>query len=412
MRLITLISFFILVLATACQSQRTAEKTEAEETVEVSPEIIPAAWQTEKYLPILEGKNIAAVVNHTSHIGDTHLVDSLLAMGVQLKTIFAPEHGFRGEAGAGEHIQNSTDTKTGLPIISLYGKNKKPLPEQLKNIDLVIFDIQDVGARFYTYISTMHYVMEACAELGKEVLVLDRPNPNGYYVDGPVLEMEQQSFVGMHPIPVVHGLTVAELAQMINGEGWLEGGKECKLHIVEVKNYTHSDRYKLPIRPSPNLPNNQAINLYPSLCLFEGTVMSIGRGTEFPFQVVGYPDTTFSSLGKDTDFSFVPEDVPGVAMDPKHEGERCYGLDLRESAHLSGFKLDYLISFYQQASTLGISDEDFFRESFFDLLAGTKKLRSQLTSGVEQAEIRQSWSADLEAYKSLRKKYLLYKDFE
>jgi len=410
MRLITLISFFILVLATACQSQRTAEK--AEETVEVSPEIIPAAWQTEKYLPILEGKNIAAVVNHTSHIGDTHLVDSLLAMGVQLKTIFAPEHGFRGEAGAGEHIQNSTDTKTGLPIISLYGKNKKPLPEQLKNIDLVIFDIQDVGARFYTYISTMHYVMEACAELGKEVLVLDRPNPNGYYVDGPVLEMEQQSFVGMHPIPVVHGLTVAELAQMINGEGWLEGGKECTLHIVEVKNYTHSDRYKLPIRPSPNLPNDQAINLYPSLCLFEGTVMSIGRGTDFPFQVVGYPDTTFSSLGKNTDFSFVPEDVPGVAMDPKHEGERCYGLDLRESAHLSDFKLDYLINFYQQASSLGISDEDFFRESFFDLLAGTKKLRSQLTSGVEQAEIRQSWSADLKAYKSLRKKYLLYKDFE
>lgn len=407
MRLITLISFFIIPLTLACQSQIPEDENE----------ILPAAWQTETYLPLLEGKSVAAVVNHTSRIGNTHLVDSLLAMGVNLQTIFAPEHGFRGEAGAGEHIQNSTDSKTGLPIISLYGKNKKPLPEQLSNVDLVIFDIQDVGARFYTYISTMHYVMEACAEQGKQMLVLDRPNPNGYYIDGPVLEPEQQSFVGMHPIPVIHGLTVGELAQMINGEGWLAGGKQCDLKVIHIKNYEHNDHYLLPIRPSPNLPNDQAINLYPSLCFFEGTVMSIGRGTTFPFQVIGYPDAVFAeTIGVEVQaidtFSFVPQDIPGVAMDPKHEGKRCYGVDLQDEERLSRLNLDYLISFYKKAYDLGISNEDFFREDFFDLLAGTKKLRAQLTSGVAENEIRRSWADDLNRYKTMRKKYLLYEDFE
>ncbi|WPP48251.1 exo-beta-N-acetylmuramidase NamZ family protein [Catalinimonas niigatensis] len=407
MRLITLISFFIIPWAVACQPQTTV----------VENNIQPAAWQTEAYLPLMEGKRVAAVVNHTSHIGNTHLVDSLLAMGVNLKTIFAPEHGFRGEAGAGEHIQNSTDSKTGLPIISLYGKNKKPQPDQLKDIDLVIFDIQDVGARFYTYISTMHYVMEACAEQDKQMLILDRPNPNGYYVDGPVLELEQQSFVGMHPIPVVHGLTVGELAQMINGEGWLAGGKQCALEIIKVKNYDHTDNYSLPIRPSPNLPNDHAINLYPSLCFFEGTAMSVGRGTDFPFQVVGYPDPIFATL-KSTEvqpvdtFSFVPQDVPGAAMNPDHEGKRCYGLDFRNEERLSSFTLDYLMLFYKKAADLGMSNEDFFREDFFDLLAGTKKLRAQLTSGVSENEIRRSWTDDLNLYKTMRKKYLLYDDFE
>ncbi|MFP4339527.1 MAG: exo-beta-N-acetylmuramidase NamZ domain-containing protein [Cyclobacteriaceae bacterium] len=407
MRPITLICLLILSLASSCQSQIAGgEKI-----------ITPAAWQTEEYLPLLQGKQVAAVVNNTSRIGNTHLVDSLLARGVNIKTIFSPEHGFRGDAAAGETVQNSVDTKTGIPIISLYGKNKKPLPEQLEDIDLVIFDIQDVGARFYTYISTMHYVMEACAEQGKQVVVLDRPNPNGYYVDGPVLDMKLQSFVGMHPIPIVHGLTVGELALMINGEGWLNDGLQCELTVVEVKNYNHTDFYSLPVPPSPNLPNDKAINLYPSICLFEGTVISLGRGTPFPFQVLGYPDPSFTEpVGvevqvQDT-FSFVPQDIPGVAMNPKHEGERCYGLDLRDSEHLSNFSLKYLTSFYSKARNLGISNEDYFREDFFDLLAGTQELREQLMSGVSAEVIRHSWAEELSKYKRMRKKYLLYEDFE
>jgi uncharacterized protein YbbC (DUF1343 family) len=379
--------------------------------------MLPAASRTKAYLPLLEGRRVAAVVNHTSRIGETHLVDSLLAMGVDIKTIFSPEHGFRGDAAAGETVQNSTDTKTGLPIISLYGKNKKPLPGQLSDVDLVIFDIQDVGARFYTYISTMHYVMEACAEEGRQVVVLDRPNPNGYYIDGPVLNMEQQSFVGMHPIPVVHGLTVGELALMINGEGWLKGGIQCDLEVIEVNGYSHADTYSLPIPPSPNLPNDKAVNLYPSLCLFEGTTISLGRGTPFPFQVLGYPNPSFTEpIGVEvqlTDtFSFVPQDIPGVAMNPKHEGERCYGIDLRDAEQLSRFSLSYLISFYRKARDLGISNEDYFREDFFDLLAGNTELREQLTSEVSEEVIRHSWAEDLAEYKRMRKKYLLYEDFE
>ena len=407
MRLITLISFLILPLAMSCQSQIMEEQNNIE----------PAAWQTKEYLPLLEGKRVAAVVNHTSLIEGTHLVDSLLARDVNLTTIFAPEHGFRGEAAAGEIVQDSKDVKTGLPIISLYGKNKKPLPGQLDNVDLVIFDIQDVGARFYTYISTMHYVMEACAEQGKQMLVLDRPNPNGYYVDGPVLNMEQQSFVGMHPIPIIHGLTVGELAQMINGEGWLEGSLTCDLQVIKAVNYDHSDYYSLPVRPSPNLPNDQAINLYPSLCLFEGTVISLGRGTPFPFQVIGYPDPSFTEpVGVEVQavdtISFVPEDIPGVAMNPKHEGELCYGLDLRDEERLARFSLRHLMSFHKRAIDLGISNEEFFREEFFDLLAGTTKLREQLISGVDETVIRRSWTDDLNAYKAMRTKYLLYEDFE
>lgn len=394
-------------MAMSCQSQIMEEQNNIE----------PAAWQTEEYLPLLEGKRVAAVVNHTSLIRQTHLVDSLLGMGVNLTTIFAPEHGFRGEAAAGEIVKDSKDVKTGLPIISLYGKNKKPLPGQLDNVDLVIFDIQDVGARFYTYISTMHYVMEACAEQGKQMLVLDRPNPNGYYVDGPVLNMEQQSFVGMHPIPVIHGLTVGELAQMINGEGWLEGGLTCDLQVIKTVNYEHSDYYSLPVRPSPNLPNDQAINLYPSLCLFEGTVISLGRGTPFPFQVIGYPDPSFTEpVGVEVQvvdtISFVPEDIPGVATNPKHEGELCYGLDLRDEERLARFSLEHLMNFHKRAIDLDISNEEFFREDFFDLLAGTSKLREQLISGVDETVIRRSWTDDLDAYKAMRTKYLLYEDFE
>ena len=407
MRLITLISFLILLLAFSCQSQMIEEENKAK----------PAAWQTEEYLPLLKGKRVAAVVNHTSLIEGTHLVDSLLAMDVDLKTIFAPEHGFRGEAAAGEYVKNSTDVKTGLPIISLYGKNKKPLPGQLEDVDLVVFDIQDVGARFYTYISTMHYMMEACAEQGKQMIVLDRPNPNGYYVDGPVLNREQQSFVGMHPIPVIHGLTVGELAKMINGEDWLEGGLTCDLQVVRAVNYEHSDFYSLPVRPSPNLPTDQSINLYPSLCLFEGTTISLGRGTPFPFQVIGYPDPSFTEpVGVEVQavdtISFVPKDIPGVAMNPKHEGEVCYGLDLRDEERLSRFSLKHLMSFHKKATDLGISNEEFFREDFFDLLAGNTELREQLISGVDETVIRRSWTDGLNDYKAMRKTYLLYKDFE
>lgn len=403
MRSIILIFFLFASLWISCHSQATEPK-----------EIQVGAASIQEYLTLLQNKRVALVVNHTSQINEIHLVDTLLSLGIDIKHIFAPEHGFRGEAGAGETIKNSVDTKTGIPIISLYGKNKKPQSEQLKDIDIVVFDIQDVGARFYTYISTMHYVMEACAEQNKPLIILDRPNPNGFYVDGPVLNPELQSFVGMHPIPIVHGLTVGELAQMINGEGWLTGGIQCEVTIIKVKNYDHNDTYSLPVRPSPNLPNDQAINLYPSLCLFEGTVVSLGRGTPYPFQVLGYPDLSFSEAfaseaqAVDT-FSFVPKSIPGVAMDPPHEGKRCYGLDLRNETRLNRFSLAYIMDFHRKAKEAGINN---FFNSFFDKLAGTTQLKTQILSGLSEDEIRRSWVDALKQYKNTRKKYLLYQDFE
>lgn len=404
MRSIILILFLIASLWISCHSQITAP----------NKEIQVGAASIQEYLPLLQGKKVALVVNHTSQINGNHLVDTLLSLDIDIKHIFAPEHGFRGEAGAGETIRNSVDSKTGLPIISLYGNNKKPQPDQLQNIDVVVFDIQDVGTRFYTYISTMHYVMEACAEQNKSLVILDRPNPNGYYVDGPVLDPKLKSFVGMHPIPVVHGLTVGELAQMINGEGWLPNGAQCNVSIIKAKNYTHKDTYSLPIPPSPNLPNDQAINLYPSLCLFEGTVVSVGRGTPYPFQVLGYPDPAFSKdfagevQAADT-FTFVPESIPGVAMHPPHEGKRCYGLDLRNEVRLSQFSLKYILDFYENAKEAGVKN---FFNNFFDKLAGTAQLKTQIQSGLSEDEIRRSWANDLNQYKSIRKKYLLYEDFE
>ncbi len=404
MHLITLIFFLIIAGSSSCRSQADVQATD----------IQVGAASPQEYLPLLQNKKVALVVNHTSLINDTHLVDSLLSSGVNVTQIFAPEHGFRGEAAAGETINSSVDTKTGLPIVSLYGKNKKPLPEQLHNVDIVVFDIQDVGARFYTYISTMHYVMEACAEQGKSLLILDRPNPNGHYVDGPILQPELQSFVGMHPIPVVHGLTIGELAHMINGEGWLANRVQCDVTVIKAKNYTHQDSYHLPVRPSPNLPNDQAINLYPSLCLFEGTVASLGRGTPFPFQVVGYPDPSLATAlaGKpdvaDT-ISFIPKDMPGVAMNPPQEGKRCYGLDLRNEERLNRISLQYVMDFYVQAKKAGVQD---FFNNFFNTLAGTKELRKQIEAGLSEEEIRKSWEEGLNQYKRMRKKYLLYEDFE
>lgn len=367
--------------------------------------IVTGAERVNSYLGKLKGKRVAIVANQTSFIKNVHIVDSLLSLGVDVKKVFSPEHGFRGNASAGEHVKSSTDVKTGLPLVSLYGKNKKPSAEQLSDIDVVIFDIQDVGARFYTYISTMHYVMEACAENNKKVLILDRPNPNGFYVDGPILEEKYKSFVGMHPIPVVHGLTVGELAYMIQGEGWLKGNVKCDFEVVNCLNYSHKDYYKLPIAPSPNLPNMSSVYLYPSICFFEGTSVSVGRGTDLPFQVIGSP-----YISKTT-FSFTPKPNVG-SKSPKYKGEECNGYDLSVFGLLyirntQELYLHWLIGMKEKTK-----GNDFItRASFFDLLAGTNKLRLQIEKGESIETIHNSWSLDLEEYMKMRAQYLMYEDF-
>ncbi|GAB3701841.1 DUF1343 domain-containing protein [Spirosoma flavus] len=351
------------------------------------------------YLPALQGKRVGLVVNHTSIIGKTHLADTLLARGIAVKTIFAPEHGFRGDATDGATINNARDTRTGVMIASLYGDTRKPTPQQMDSLDVIVFDIQDVGARFYTYTSTMHYVMEACAEANKPMIVLDRPNPNGHYVDGPVLDPKFKSFVGLNPIPVVYGLTIGELANMINGEGWLAGAKTCKLTIIPLKNYTHQTPYVLPVAPSPNLPNQQSILLYPSICFFEGTVVSVGRGTDKQFQVIGSPFTKYGP------YTFTPVDKPG-AINPPMEGQLCYGLDLSNVAvSKKGLMLNYIFDFMKRASD---KNKFFLATNYIDRLAGTDQFRLQLMTGVSEEKIRQSWQPALNAYKVKRKKYLLY----
>ncbi|RJE75017.1 exo-beta-N-acetylmuramidase NamZ domain-containing protein [Reichenbachiella sp. MSK19-1] len=366
---------------------------------EQSRPVITGAEQLHRYLSLLQGKKIGLLVNHTSYIGDTHLLDTLLSHGIQVQTIFAPEHGFRGDLANGETVSDGRDEKTGLPVISLYGKNKKPSKDHLADLDLVIYDIQDVGARFYTYISSMHYMMEACADSGLEFLILDRPNPNGHYVDGPVLDMDYQSFVGMLPIPIVYGMTAGELAQMIVGEAWLETASDLKLTIIPIENWDHQQVYPLPIAPSPNLPNDQSINLYPSLCLFEGTKISVGRGTHFPFQVIGYPGDS-SLLGN---FSFRPVSMPGYSKHPKHEKKTCYGTDLRSTKPLSAINLEYIIELYHK------TPEEFFN-SFFNKLAGNSRLQEQILNGRSAQEIKDSWEPKLGNFKKDRKKYLLYQD--
>ena len=351
------------------------------------------------YLPVLQGKRVGLVVNHTSRVGRSHIVDSLIARGVTIKTIFAPEHGFRGQATDGEEISSNRDARTGIMITSLYGKNRKPTPQQMDSLDIVVFDIQDVGARFYTYISTMQYVMEACAESGKPMIVLDRPNPNGHYIDGPVLDPKFKSFVGMNPIPVVYGLTIGELARMMNGEGWLEGHKTCPLTIVPLKNYTHQTPYTLPVLPSPNLPNQQAVLLYPSICFFEGTVVSLGRGTNKQFQVIGSPYTKYGP------YTFTPVDKPG-AINPPFEGQLCYGLDLSGvTIQKQGLMLNYFFDFFRRATD---KSQFFLATNYIDKLAGTDQLRLQLLAGVPEDKIRKSWEPGLNAYKLIRKKYVLY----
>jgi uncharacterized protein YbbC (DUF1343 family) len=369
-------------------------------------EVQVGAERMDLYLPLLKDKRVAIVGNQTSLVKRSHLVDTLLASGVTIKKVFCPEHGFRGDADAGEHLKNYKDKKTGLPIISLYGKSNKPSASDLKDVDIVIYDIQDVGARFYTYISTMHYVMEACAENKKKMIVLDRPNPNGYYVDGPVLEEKYKSFVGMHTgVPIVHGMTTGEYAQMINGEQWLKNKVKCDLTVIPVGNYVHSDLYELPVKPSPNLPNIRAIYLYPSLCLFEGTIVSVGRGTEFPFQVIGHPTL------QNTNFTFTPKSTPG-AKNPPYKDSLCHGHDLRNFADvfICGNKQVYIYWLLQ--SYKDTPDKKNFFNNYFNSLAGNATLKQQVISGMKEEDIRKSWEPGIKAFKEVRKKYLLYKDFE
>lgn len=358
--------------------------------------------QTEAYLPILKGKRVAVLANQTSVLNKVHLLDTLLAQNINVVKIFSPEHGFRGEAEAGKYIDNSIDTKTGLPIISLYGANKKPLRTEFDNVDIVVFDIQDVGARFYTYISTMHNMMEVCADFNIPLLILDRPNPHGFYVDGPILDSMQRSFVGMHPVPIVHGMTLAEYALMIKGEKWLSHKKSPPLEVIKMKNYTHDTEYKIEIPPSPNLRSMAAIYAYPSLCLFEGTPVSVARGTLRPFEQYGFPHCP---VGQDT---FTPRSIEGLSVKPMYNDQVCTGFDISEEAEAyvkknKQLNLSYVIGMYK-----AYPEKDKFFKDFFNRLAGTSKLKEQIQSGMTEDEIRATWQSDLDAYKTIRAKYLLY----
>ena len=394
----TLLFSFILIFS--CGNSATTkvgpEKLSIENNTSESS-ILTGADNLKENLNLLKNKKIGIVTNQTGILSNgTHLVDYLLSEKIKIETIFAPEHGFRGTADAGELIKDGKDTQTGLPIISLYGNNKKPKPEQLKGIEILIFDLQDVGARFYTYISSLHYVMEACAENNIPLLVLDRPNPNGNIVDGPILESEFHSFVGMHEIPVLHGMTIGEYAKMINGEKWLSNGVQCNLSVISCKNYNRKMSYSLPVKPSPNLPNDQSINLYASLCFFEGTNVSVGRGTDKQFQIYGSPFLPKSN------FSFTPKPNLG-AKDPMYNGKLCYGEDLTKVKKVNRLELQWLIKAYNETA-----DKTKFFNSFFTKLAGTKKLQQQIESGFSEVEIRASWQEDLENFKVIREKYLIY----
>ncbi len=362
------------------------------------------AEQLARYLPLLKGKKVGMMGNQTSVVGNEHLVDVLLRKGVDLRFAFAPEHGFRGDIERGLKVANDVDTKTGIPLHTLYGKNEQA-DSIVGSVDVMIFDLQDVGARFYTYITSMHRVMQLCVNQGKKLIVLDRPNPNGDQVDGPVRKDDRfKSNVSFHKIAMIHGLTVGELALMINGEGWLDGGKPCDLEVITVKNWDHSKKYELPVIPSPSLPNYTSVRLYMSLCLFEGTDISVGRGTDWPFQVVGYPDPVFG------DFTFTPGTRPGMAAHVEQKGKVCYGLDLRHiDADREKFTLKYLIDFYRKSD---FKETFFSRGDFFNKLAGNAELQQQIRAGLTEEQIRATWKADLDAYKKMRKKYLLYADFE
>jgi len=359
--------------------------------------------QFDVYLPLLKNKRVAVLTNNTGLIGRTSIVDTLLKLNVNIKKIFGPEHGFRGNTEAGEKVNHQKDAKTGLAVISLYGKNKKPSKEQLKDIDVLIYDIQDLGVRFYTYISTLTYAMEACAESKKEMIVLDRPNPNGFYIDGPVLKKEWQSFLGLHAVPIVYGMTCGEYAKMANEEGWLKSKKKCKLTVINMQNYDRKASYQLTVKPSPNIPNADAVLLYPGLGLFEGSLISVGRGTDYPFQVIGHPDYSVRS------FSFVPKPSK-LSSEPKYFNQTCYGLDLRKDPYLimhpKKINIWWLIDMYKN-----LDRTDFFDDNF-NYHAGNAELKEQIKNRMKEQDIRQSWEADIEKFKAIRKKYLLYPDFE
>lgn len=400
------------LLVVSCKDQNKNELASSDVQEEKPENIIVGANRTDQYLDLLKHKKVGLVGNHTTILlkrnsnDYMHLVDSLLSLDINITKVFAPEHGFRGKADAGESIQNGIDEPTGLPMVSLYGKNDntstdnfKPTSEQLKDIELMVFDIQDVGVRFYTYLSTMHYIMEACAENDIPVIVLDRPNPNGHYIDGPIAEKEFKSFVGLHPVPIVYGMTIGEYAKMVNGEKWLKDGVTCDLTVIPLENYTHQSTYSLPLRPSPNLPNDKSINLYASLCLFEGTNVNCGRGTEMQFQIFGSPDLP----GDTYEFSFTPQPNFG-SKKPKNMGKECHGLDLSKTERLSSLNFNWLIDAYHATS----DKENFFRTKSFNLLAGSDKLREQLENGLDFEAIKESWQEDLKAFKSIREKYLIY----
>lgn len=397
-----IISILILQIQCYAKQNNTAHQStiNQKESRPNNEQVSVGAEQFSAYKTLIQNQRLALVVNQTSMVKNQHLVDFLLKEKQTIQAIFAPEHGFRGKADAGEKIDNTIDYTTQIPIISLYGKHKKPTVDDLKNVDVVIFDIQDVGARFYTYISTLHYVMEACAENNKKLIVLDRPNPNARYIDGPVLDTAFRSFVGMHPIPVLHAMTIAEYALMINGEKWLQNGIQCNLEVVKCIDYDRNQSYHLPIKPSPNLPNDVAIQWYPSLCFFEGTQVSVGRGTSLPFQVYGSPYVDASQ----TTFQFTPTATEG-AKHPFLEGEKCFGFDLRNEQAPQRLQLDKLIEMYQ----LSIDKENFFlKNNFFDLLAGNDQLRKDIIQGLSAEKIYASWQKDVEAFKKIRANYLLY----
>lgn len=419
----TLLFFSLLIVSCGSSKKAITQKKSSTNNVTLTTVSTDVSFKTgaenfESYLPLLKEKRVGIVTNQTGifksipiieHRSSSYhsekkesinisIVDYLLGQNINLHKIYAPEHGFRGTADAGELIVDGKDTKTNLPIISLYGNNKKPKPEQLEGIDILVFDLQDVGARFYTYISSLHYVMEACAENNIPLLVLDRPNPNGTIIDGPILEKEHTSFVGMHEIPVLHGMTIGEYAKMINGEKWLKDSLQCDLKVAPCLNYSRDMKYSLPVKPSPNLPNDQSINLYASLCFFEGTNVSLGRGTEKQFQIYGSPFLPESEF----DFSFTPQPNFG-AKDPVHNGKLCFGEDLTEIRKVHRLELKWLLKAYEKTS-----DKTVFFNDFFTKLAGTKKLREQIEAGMTEKEIRKTWQEGLEQFKEVRKKYLIY----
>ena len=393
---------FLVIISTSCSANKTDTMGNIKSNLDKADTNLQIRTKTgadnyNNYLPLLKNKKIGIVTNQTGILSNKiHLVDFLLEKNITIQKIFAPEHGFRGTADAGEHVVDGKDSKTGLSIISLYGDNKKPKPQQLSGIDIMVFDLQDVGARFYTYISSLHYIMEACAENNIPLLILDRPNPNGSIVDGPILEQSFTSFVGMHPVPLLHGMTIGEYGKMVNGEKWLKNGIQCKLTVIPCIDYTRIMKYNLPVKPSPNLPNDQAVNLYASLCLFEGTNVSVGRGTELQFQIYGSPYLPKSA------FSFIPKPNFG-AQNPVYNGVECYGEDLSAVAKVNRLELKWLIKAY--AST---TDKSKFFNPFFTKLAGTKKLQQQIEAGMSENKIRESWKKGLVDFKEMRSKYLIY----